>query len=117
MRRRVGERYDPKCITPTVKHGGGSVMVWGELSHDVVGALVKIDGIMKKERYHSILKNSTIPSGIGLIGYSFAFQQDKDPKHTSLLCRNYWESKENEGVLQFMEWPPQSPDINPIDLL
>lgn len=117
VRRRVGERYDPKCITPTVKHGGGSVMVWGGFSYDGVGALVKIDGIMKKEQYHSILKNSAIPSGIGLIGYGFTFQQDNDPKHTSLLCRNYLESKENEGVLQFMEWPPQSPDINPIELL
>lgn len=27
--RRPGEEYHDKCVVPTVKHGGGSVMVWG----------------------------------------------------------------------------------------
>ena len=27
VRRRVDERYSPQCIVPTVKHGGGSLMV------------------------------------------------------------------------------------------
>lgn len=83
VRRKVNERYNPKCILPTVKHGGGSVMVWGCFSYDGVGELMKIEGIMRKEEYHRILQRSAIPSGIGLIGYGFTFQQDSDPKHTS----------------------------------
>ena len=27
VRRRVDERYSPQCIVPTIKHGGGSLMV------------------------------------------------------------------------------------------
>lgn len=117
VRRETGERFDPRCITPTFKHGGGSVMVWGCFSYDGVGELVKINGILRKEQYHSILQRSAIPSGIGLIGFGFTFQQDNDPKHTAKLCQNYLKSKENESVLEIMEWPPQSPDINPIELL
>lgn len=117
VRRKVGEKYKSACVLPSVKHGGGSVMVWGCFSYDGVGELLKIKGIMMKEDYHGILQRSAIPSGIGLIGYGFTFQQDNDPKHTSKLCSNYLASKENEGVLQNMIWPPQSPDVNPIELL
>ena len=117
VRRRPGERYLEACLTPTVKHGGGSVMVWGCFTEEGVGELVKIDGIMRKEHYHRILQNNAIPSGIGLAGYGFTFQQDNDPKHTSLLCRNYLAKKEADGILNIMVWPPQSPDLNPIELL
>ncbi|CAH1973628.1 unnamed protein product [Acanthoscelides obtectus] len=30
---------------------------------------------------------------------------------------NYLRSKEEEGVLKIMDWPSQSPDVNPIELL
>lgn len=83
VRRKVGESHKEQCIAPSFKHGGGSVMVWGGFSYDGVGDLVKIDGIMNKEYYHSILSRHAIPSGIRLIGPAFVFQQDNDPKHTS----------------------------------
>lgn len=92
-------------------------MVWGCFSFDGVGELIKIDGIMRKEHYHRILQRNAILSGIGLIGYGFIFQQDNDPKHTSNLCQNFLKSKEEEGILEFMNWPPQSPDTNPIEKL
>lgn len=117
VRRKVNERYKSNCILPTVKHGGGSVMVWGCFSHAGIGQLIKIEGIMKKEQYHNILQRHAIPSGIQLIGRGFIFQQDNDPKHTSRLCADYLKGKKDNGVLEIMEWPPQSPDLNPIELL
>lgn len=117
VRRKVNERFKSECIAPTVKHGGGSVMVWGCFGHSGVGQLVKIDGILRKEQYHNILQRYAIPSGMQLIGHGFIFQQDNDPKHTSKLCTGYLERKEGDGVLEIMNWPPQSPDLNPIELL
>lgn len=116
-RRKPGERYKPDCVKPTVKFGGGSVMVWGCFCYDGVGDLKKIDGIMRKEDYHRILQHNVLPSGTGLIGKGFVFQQDNDPKHTSKLCTTYLKAKERAGALKIMEWPPQSPDANPIELL
>ncbi len=40
-----------------------------------------------------------------------------DPKHTSKLCKPYLERKQSAGIMSVMEWPPQSPDLNPIELL
>lgn len=117
VRRKMNERFKESCLLPSVKHGGGSVMVWGCFCYDGVGSLMKIEGIMKKENYHNILQRQAIPSGIHLIGHGFIFQQDNDPKHTSKLCLKYLEQKQQAGLLKIMRWPPQSPDINPIELL
>ena len=92
-------------------------MMWGCLLADRVGDLYQVDGIMKKEDYHSILQRHAVPSGLNLYGEGFVMQQDNDPKHTSLLCRRYLQSKEEQGVLKILEWPSQSPDLNPIELL
>ncbi|MGH0177175.1 UNVERIFIED_CONTAM: hypothetical protein FKN15_074213 [Acipenser sinensis] len=34
VRWRPGEAYKPQCLAPTVKCGGGSVMIWGCFSKD-----------------------------------------------------------------------------------
>ena len=38
--RTPGEEFDPKCTVPTVKHAGGSVMVWGCFTRRRVGKLI-----------------------------------------------------------------------------
>lgn len=116
VRRMVGERAIDACIVPTVKHGGGSVMVWGCFGGERSGDLIQIKGIMKKEQYHSILQRHAIPSGLRILGQNFTFQQDNDPKHSSKLCQNYLQSKQNAQILKIMTWPPQSPDLSPIEL-
>ena len=84
VRRRTSENMLKECLTPSVKHGGGNVMVWGCFGAGKVGDLYKEKGILNKEGYHSILQCHAIPCGQHLIGANFLLQQDNDPKHTHL---------------------------------
>uniref|UniRef100_A0A4W6D483 Tc1-like transposase DDE domain-containing protein n=1 Tax=Lates calcarifer TaxID=8187 RepID=A0A4W6D483_LATCA len=44
-------------------------------------------------------------------------KQDNDHKHSSKLCRSYLDRKDEEGVLRKMDWPPQCPDLSPVELV
>ncbi len=80
--RQPGEEYKDKCVLPTVKHGGGSVMVWGSMSVASTGELQLIEGTLNANMYCDILKQSMIPS-LRRLGRRAIFQHDNDPKHTS----------------------------------
>lgn len=117
VRRSAEERVSDQCVASSIKHGGGSVMVWGCFGNNSLGDLKRIEEKLIKESYRSILQRHAIPSGKRIIGGNFVFQQDNDPKHTLKLCQNYLQQKKRAGELQIMVWPAQSPDLNPIELL
>ena len=51
------------------------------------GDFYRIEGIMKKEQYHSILSQHAVPFGLCLGGNNVIFQEDNDPKHSSKFCQ------------------------------
>ena len=76
------EAFLPECLKPTVKYGGGSVMVWGCMSAKGVGKLHFIEGIIYAEVYENILAKQMIPSAENLLGHRYTFQHENDPKYT-----------------------------------
>ena len=91
-------------------------MVWGCFAGDTVCDVFRIQGTLNQHGYHSILQQYAIPFGLRLVGLSFVFQQDNDP-HTSRLCKGYLTKTQSEGVLHQVTWPPQSPDLNSIEMV
>ena len=90
--RKKGEACKLKNTIPTVKHGGGNIMLWGWFAAGVTGARHKIDGIMTLENDVDILKQHFKTSVRKLkLGPKWVFQMDNDPKHTS-------KGQQNQGI-------------------
>ena len=66
---------------------------------------------MKKELYVEILETTLLPFIQSHFPESHKFQQDNDPKHTSLHARGWME----EHGVTWWKTPPESPDLNPIE--
>ncbi len=86
-----GKEYKDKCVLPTVKHGGESVMVWGCMSAAGTGELQFIEGTMNANMYCDILKQSMIPS-LWRLGRSAVFQHDNNHCLHISRPKPYWAS-------------------------
>ena len=88
--RKDGEAYSPKNTVPTVKFGGGSIMIWGCFSAKGVDKISVIDGKMNAQKYKQILLENLMFSVESLAQPSdYIF-----PKHTAKSMK-IWLSENN----------------------
>lgn len=114
VRRRTNERYSRNCVVPTVKGGGGKLMIWGCMSAAGVGLVCRVEGTVNAPKYIQILENYMLPSAAATFDrQEWHFQQDNAPCHKAKAVMTWLETNGVEAV----SWPPQSPDLNPIEHL
>lgn len=110
VRRPSGQRYGERFVVPTVKHSE-SVMVWGCFSWKGRGTLefLNKNERMTSARYIEILQTK-LPLIMNLHDCKI-FMQDGAPCHTAKTSMAWFQAN-NISVL---EWPGNSPDMNPIE--
>lgn len=111
--KKKGEGLISREVKDTVKFGGGSLMVWGCIGWNGVGVLSEVEGRMDAEQYVAILEEGLLQSmeESGIPQDDIIFQPDNDPKHTSRRAQKWFE----EQGIKILDWPAQSPDLNPIE--
>jgi hypothetical protein len=87
--KRPGEALSGCLVKDTVKHGRGSIMLWGCMLWEGVGFATRIEGKMDAQLYTAILEDE-LQRSLEYYGKSpqdIIFQQDNNPKHTSKLAK------------------------------
>ena len=105
--------YTPRNIQSTVPYGGGSVMVWGCISHDCKLDLVTIQSNLTGDQYiRDVLQPVAVPHFDNHpLATRPVYMDDNARPHRSRTVTTYIQSEAVTSV----PWPAMNPDLNPIE--
>ncbi|CAB4411794.1 unnamed protein product [Rhizophagus irregularis] len=111
--REPGEEINPDCVAVTVKHSP-SKMFWRCFSWNGFGPIVSLNGSVTGQTHVKVINDYVVPTlhryfprGNGI------FQEDNAAPHRAKVAVS---ARENAGIMM-LDWPAQSPDLNPIENL
>ncbi|KAG2193874.1 hypothetical protein INT46_001599, partial [Mucor plumbeus] len=93
------------------------VLFWDPITTEEPGYGFTItEGNVNTEVYIDILQTSLLDTleYYGLNRKSFRFQQDTTMPHTSVPTKQ-WFQRQGFSLKSIFDWPPQCPDLNPIE--
>ncbi len=103
----------PRCLRSSVKFPQ-SVMVWVSMSSAGVGPLCFLRSKVNTAVYQEVLEQFMLPAADKLYGDAdFIFQQDLAPAHSAKATSTWFK---DHGI-PVLNWPANSPDLNPIENL
>ncbi len=127
--RRVDEKWKSECLIPSFKSQRTSIMVWGCFTGDKLGPLLIFHkGGINASDYIRILQDGLLPFveklnsvhakpnddniRVATMG-KYTFMQDNAPIHKAIATKGFF----HDHCIAVMDWPANSPDLNPIEHL
>jgi hypothetical protein len=89
--------------------GGGGIMVHGALSYNGYLRIIRLKGKVNGDAYRNTLEDLFVDLNARF--NTFTFAHDNAPSHTCKKVKSFLEVSE----INTLDWPPRSPDLNPIE--
>ncbi|XP_011270661.1 hypothetical protein CAOG_08983 [Capsaspora owczarzaki ATCC 30864] len=107
-----GAPLDDRSVQGTVKFGGGHINVWGAISRYGISFFSELGDRMNGDVYLSFL-NERLKDSLAAWGNdpNLIFMQDNAPCHKRKDVMKWFKNQN----LTLLEWPANSPDLNPIE--
>ena len=95
----------------TIGNPKKGIIVWGAFSYNFKAPLFFIEELFNSDKYCSMICDHFLPYAHSCFGEYFIFQQDNAPIHVSQFSKEEFDTMK----IKTIEWPPNSPDLNPME--